>query len=95
MRSACLRAGAAQALAAEGLAFDHGADLVAVDVEIADARMFLDIVANGVDAALEAERQAIAGRVDRIDDLVELVAGEANRREESRRNSRDSIGLAT
>ena len=53
-----------QALAAERLAFDHGADLVAVDVEIADAGMLLDIVADGVDAALQAEGQAVAGRVD-------------------------------
>ena len=36
MRTAGFGPGAAQALAAERLAFDHRADLVAVDVEIAD-----------------------------------------------------------
>ena len=36
MRTAGLRAGAGQALAAEGLHPDHGADHVAVDIDIAD-----------------------------------------------------------
>ena len=78
MRAAGLGPGAAQALAAERLAFDHRADLVAVDVEIADPGMLLDIVADGVDPALQAERQAVAGRIDLLDDLVEAVAGEAD-----------------
>ena len=40
--------------------------------------MLLDIVADRVDAALKAERQAITGRVDRLDHFVELVAGKAD-----------------
>src|SRR6185369_17693784 len=66
----------AQAFAAERLALDHGADLVAVDVEIADPGMLLDIIADRVDPALKAKRQPVAGRVDLIDDLIEAVAGE-------------------
>ena len=71
MRAARLGAGPDKPLAAERLAFDHRADLVAVDVEIADPGMLLDIVADGIDPALQAERQAIAGRVDVLDDLFE------------------------
>ncbi len=74
MRAAGLGPGAAEAFAAEGLAFDHRADLVAVDIEIADPRMLLDIVADGVDPALQAEGQAVAGRIDLIDNLIEAVA---------------------
>src|SRR5690242_8845179 len=64
MRAAGLRAGAAEALTAERLAFDHRADLVAVDVEIADASMLLDIVAHRVDPALQPKRQSVARSVD-------------------------------
>src|SRR4249919_1972352 len=78
MRPAGLRSGTAEALAAERLAFDDRSDLVAVDVEIADARMLLDIVANRVDPALQAERKAVTGGVDRLDHLVELITGEAD-----------------
>ena len=95
MRAAGLGAGAAEALAAERLAFDHGADLVAVDVEIADPGMFLDIIADRVDSALQAEGQAITGRIDVLDDLLDAVRRESGSRAESDRNSRDSIGLAT
>src|SRR5438045_3789082 len=77
VRTAGLGPGTAQALAAKGLAFDHGADLVAVDIEVADAGMLLDIIAHGVDPALKAEGQAVAGRIDRFDHLVELVASKA------------------
>src|SRR6185312_11871882 len=73
MRPAGFRTGAAEPLAAERLAFDNRADLVAVDVEIADAGMLLDIVAHRVDSALEPEREPVPRRVDRLDDLVELV----------------------
>ena len=46
MRAAGLGTGSGKALAAERLAFDHRANLVAVDVEIADPGVFLDIIAN-------------------------------------------------
>ena len=83
MRAAGLGPGAAQALAAERLAFDHRADLVAVDVEIADPGMLLDIVADGVDAALQAERQAVAGRVDLPRPPRRACRRRSGRREES------------
>src|SRR5690348_6854379 len=75
MRSASLRARAAEAFAAEWLAFDHCADLVAVDVEIADAGMLFDIIADRVDAALQAKSQPEPCRVDRVHNLVELIRG--------------------
>src|SRR5438270_2496244 len=78
VRAAGLGAGSAQPLAAEWLAFDHGADLVAIDVEIADARVLLDIIAHRVDAALEAKRQPVARRVDILDNPRELIRGEAD-----------------
>ena len=81
MGPASLGAGAAQALAAERLAFDHGPDLVAIHVEIADARMLLDIVAHGVDAALQAKRQAVTGGVDLFDDRFEAFRGKPHEME--------------
>ena len=39
MRTAGLRSGAAQAFSAKWLAFDHRADLVAIDVEVPDPHM--------------------------------------------------------
>src|SRR4051812_18605841 len=78
VRPARLGPGTAQALAAERLALDYRADLVAVDVEIADAGMLLDIIADGIDAALQAQGEAVAGGVDRLDNLVEPVSGKAD-----------------
>src|SRR4051812_25728004 len=52
MRTARLWPCPAQPFAAERLAFDHCANLVAIDVEIADPRMLLDIIADAIDAAL-------------------------------------------
>ena len=68
----------AQPLAAERLALDHRADLIAVDVKIADPGMFLDIVAHRVDPALQPESEAIAGCVDLIDDLAQAIPGKAD-----------------
>ena len=62
--AAGLRPGARKPLAAERLHADHGADLVAVDVEIADAGVLGDVIGDAVDAAVQAERQPIAGGVD-------------------------------
>src|SRR5438270_3921262 len=78
VRSAGLGTRTAQPFATERLALDHRADLVAVDVEVADSRMLLDIVADGIDAALQAKCQPVAGGVDRPDDIRELVCGKAN-----------------
>ena len=73
-RPARFRTGAGLAFAAERLHADHGADDVAVDVDIADMRVRRDEIDRLVDARMNAERQAVAGRVDRIDQLRQLVA---------------------
>src|SRR3546814_14473296 len=75
--AASLRSGARQPLAAEGLHADHGADLVAVDVDVADASTSGDALHRRIDAAVDAEGQAIAGPVDRVHDTVDAVAVEA------------------
>ena len=67
--------GARQPLAAEGLHPDHGADHVAVDVRVADAQAFVDAPDRAVDAAVNAQREAIAGAVDGLDDLIQAVGG--------------------
>src|SRR5882762_5245571 len=64
VRPAGLRAGAGKAFAAEGLHSDYGADHAAVDVDVADARGAHHLVDKAVDAAVDAEREAIAGVAD-------------------------------
>src|SRR5437868_1004717 len=71
--AAGLGAGSAEAFAAERLAFDHRADLVAVDVEVADPSARLDEGTGGVDPALQPQRQAEAAGVDLVYDLAELA----------------------
>src|SRR5260221_14775807 len=61
MRAAGLGPGARQALAAEGLHADDGADHVAVDVEVADPHPTLDRAHPLVHAAVDAEGEAVAG----------------------------------
>src|SRR5216683_4813726 len=61
MRAAGLGAGAGEAFAAEGLHADDGADHAAVDVDVADARGEHDLVDEALDAAVDAEGQAVAG----------------------------------
>jgi hypothetical protein len=67
VRAAGLGAGAGQVLAAERLHADDRADLVAVDVAVADLDARGDLLDGLVDARMDAERQAVAGGVDRID----------------------------
>src|SRR4249919_990207 len=66
MRAAGLGAGPRESLAAERLHTDDRADLVAVDVDVADAGPGHDAVDGGVDARMHAKRQAKTGVVDRI-----------------------------
>src|SRR5438309_4878096 len=61
MRPAGLRAGAGEAFAAEGLHSNYGADHAAVDVDVADARGAHHLVDETLDAAVDAEREAVAG----------------------------------
>src|SRR5690606_25390837 len=73
VRPASLRTGTRKALAAKRLHADHRADLVAVDVAVADLDPRGDLLDRLVDARVHAARQPVAGRVDRVADLVELA----------------------
>src|SRR3546814_8821839 len=53
---------------------DDGADLVAVDIDVADLRARRDMRRDAVDARVDAERQPIARGVDRVDQRVEFAA---------------------
>src|SRR5690606_33329333 len=68
VRPASLRTGTRKALAAKRLHADHRADLVAVDVAVADLDPRGDLLYRLVDARVHAERQPVTGRVDRVDD---------------------------
>ena len=72
MRAARLGSGAGKPLAAKGLAAHHRADLVAVDIDVADLQSVDDALHRSVDAAVQAKRQAIAGGVDGIDHRVDF-----------------------
>src|SRR3546814_13975569 len=62
-----LGAGAGEPLSAEGLHAHHRADLVAVDVDVADLGARGDVVDGLVDARVDAQGQAVAGGVDGVD----------------------------
>src|SRR3989454_5707462 len=74
MRPAGLRAGAGEALAAEGLHSDHGADHAAVDVDVADARGAHHLVDEALDAAVDAEREAVAGVADPLQHFPQIAS---------------------
>ncbi len=73
-RPAGLGSGAGQAFATERLHPDHGADDVAVDVEVADVGLAGHLGDGFVDAGVHAEGQAVAAGVDLVEQLVELFA---------------------
>src|SRR4051812_26965002 len=73
MRSAGLRAGAGQALAAERLNADDGADHAAVYIDIADAGGGHDAVDEALDAAMDAEGQAVARVAEPGEGVAELA----------------------
>src|SRR6185437_15172646 len=74
VRAAGLGAGAGEGFATERLRADHRADLVAVDVAVADAGVAADVFHGVVDAAVHAERQAVAGGVDLFEHPGQLAA---------------------
>src|SRR3546814_5050613 len=76
-----VRSGAGEALAAEGLHADHGADHVAVHVGVADRQAAVDLLHRRIDAAVHAERQAVAGAGDGVEHPVEAVGGVAHHME--------------
>jgi len=67
-------AGAGQPLAAEGLHTDHRADHAAVDVDVADARRAHDLVGEALNAAVDAQREPIAGVAQPLQHALELLA---------------------
>src|SRR2546430_16099746 len=72
MRPAGLRAGAGEALAAEGLHSNYGADHAAVDVDVADARGAHHLVDEALDAAVAAKGGAVAGVADPLQHLPQI-----------------------
>src|SRR3546814_13703383 len=79
-RAAGLGAGAGEPLSAEGLHAHHRADLVAVDVDVADLGARRDVLDRLVDARVDAQGQAVAGGVDGVDHLVQLAGLPADAR---------------
>src|SRR3546814_6697794 len=73
MRAAGRGAWARRALAAEVLYPDRRADLVAVDVDVADPGARGDVLDGLVDARVDAQGQAVAGGVDGLDYLVQFA----------------------
>ena len=71
--AAGLGAGAGQAHAAEGLHAHHGAHHVAVYIYVAYARVRDDFVDTGVDAALDAQREAEFEAIDRVHEVGEAI----------------------
>src|SRR3990172_7751223 len=78
VRAAGLGPRARQPFAAERLHPRHGADLIAVDIKVADARVLGDVVGDRADAAVQPERQAVAQPIDGPDHLTEMPALEAD-----------------
>src|SRR3989442_747139 len=74
MRPAGLRAGAGEAFAAEGLHANYGADHAAVDVDVADARGAHHLVDEALDAAVDAEGQAVAGVTHPLQQFPEILS---------------------
>jgi hypothetical protein len=59
---------------------DDGADHAAVDIAVADLEPREDVAHGLVDAAVNAEGEAISGGGDLIDDLVQSVGARLQRR---------------
>src|SRR5258705_3357040 len=74
MRAARLWAGPGQTFAAEGLRLDHRPDLVAINIEIADAHAIAYEIRRGIDAAVQAKRQSVGGGIDGVANRVQAIA---------------------
>jgi len=77
-QAARLWPGAGQAAPAEWLYADDGADLVAVHVGVADTQAVGDAPLHALDPAVDAERQAVAGGVDRVHQVIQPFGGVAH-----------------
>ena len=73
VRTAGLRPGAGKPLAAEGLRADHGADLVAVDIDVAGMDAVDEMLGAALDAGVQAEGEPKTLGVDGADDGIDLV----------------------
>ena len=86
-----------EAFAAEGLHPDDGADHAAVDVAVADPEPPENVAHGLVDAAVDAEGQAIAGRGDLVEHRIEPVGMPAHdvedRAEDLSREARRAVDL--
>src|SRR3546814_13865415 len=93
MRAAGLWPRPRQAAAAERLRADDGADLVAVDIDVADLRARRDMRRDAVDARVAPQRQPIARGVDRVDHRVAFAAPPRRdlQRSEASRAGKESV----
>src|SRR5262245_33937954 len=73
VRAAGLRTRARKPASAERLRADHGADHIAVDIDVARTDAGGDAPDRAVDAAVDPERESVAGRIDRIDERLEIA----------------------
>ena len=94
MRAARLWAGAGQALAAEWLAADNRADLVAVDVDVADAKRVNHALHPVVDAGVQTERQSVAGGIDGLHHGPDLIGAEGGQMQDRAEDFARHVGDA-
>ena len=73
-RAACLGPGTRQPLAPEGLHPHHGADHVAVHVQVACMHGLRDLRHGFVDAGMHPESEPVAGGIDGVDECRQLLA---------------------
>jgi hypothetical protein len=78
VRATRLRTGARKSLATKWLHADDRADDVAVDVGVADVQAVGDALDRFIDAAVDAQRQPVAGIGDGFADLVEILGTPAD-----------------
>src|ERR1700756_5192317 len=72
VRTACLRPGAGEPDAAERLRADHRPDHAAIDVNIAVGEPRHDLLDGGIDAGMDAEREAVAVGGNLLEQRVKL-----------------------
>tara|TARA_Y100000588_G_scaffold294158_1_gene314008 strand:- start:5651 stop:5977 length:327 start_codon:yes stop_codon:yes gene_type:complete len=74
VRAASLRSGARQPFTAEGLCADDGADLIAVDINVADAGALADVRDSRVYPTVNPQCRPVTVPVNGINHRVEAVA---------------------
>ena len=77
-RAAGFRSGPRQTFAAKRLHADHGANHIAVNVQVADFGAAGDLSDGLIDAGMDAEGQTVAGGVNLLDQLIQSVTVIAN-----------------